>query len=138
MRERTTEATRLHPMNKRIQSLPGSSIDESILAEVRRGIGHGETVLVVLDSDHTAAHVRQELEMYAPLVTPGSYLVVFDGVMEMLADAPNGLPEWATDNPSAAVREFLGEHPEFEAEPRFNRLGATYAPGGFLRRREAA
>ena len=91
---------------------------------------------MALDSNHTYAHVRQELENYASLVTPGSYVIVFDGVMEILTDAPNGKPEWATDNPAAAVRDFLAQHPEFEADTYYNRLGATYCQGGFLRRKE--
>jgi len=64
------------------------------------------SVLIVLDSNHTYAHVRAELEKYASLVTPGSYLVVFDGVMEILADAPNAVETWVTDNPAAAMRDF--------------------------------
>ncbi len=41
-------------------------------------------------------------------------MVVFDGVMESLTDAPNGSPMWATDSPAAAIRDFLAEHEEFE------------------------
>ena len=46
----------------------------------------GETVLVLLDSNHTEAHVRDELDAYAPLVTPGSYIVAIrksTGELEM-------------------------------------------------------
>ena len=42
----------------------------------------------------------------------------------------------STDSPAAAIRDFLAEHEEFEADPYYNRLGVTYCPDGFLRRKE--
>jgi len=125
-----------HPMASRITLLKGSSADDAVVARVRDLIRPGETVLVALDSDHSRRHVRSEMEKLGGLVTPGSYLVVFDGVMEMLLDAPSGSPDWKEDNPAAAVREFLAAHPEFEVDHSLNRLGATHCPGGFLRRLE--
>ncbi|MCL5958742.1 MAG: cephalosporin hydroxylase family protein [Chloroflexi bacterium] len=128
-------AIQAHPMSKRITLIEGSSTDESVVDRVRRLIRPRDIVLVMLDSNHTYSHVREELERYFSLVTPGSYMVVFDGVMEILVDAPNGKPEWAADNPLAAMRDFLAEHEEFEADPYYNRLGVTYCPRGFLRRK---
>jgi len=129
---RTIEA---HPMGRRITLIPGSSTDSGVRARIRELIRPEDKVLVALDSDHSSSHVRAELEAYAPLVTPGSYAVVFDGIMEVLADAPDGKSKWTTDNPSSAVRDFLSAHPEFEADPHYNRLRVTYCPGGFLRRK---
>ena len=63
------------------------------------------------------AHVAAELERYAPLVTPGSYFVVFDSVMTMVSDAPNGKPEWDQDNPLEAVRDFLETTDDFDIDP---------------------
>jgi cephalosporin hydroxylase len=93
-----------------------------------------DTVLVTLDSNHTMAHVAKELDLFAPLVTPGSYMVVFDGVMQVLSDAPNGQPNWDKDNPWHAVQNFLQRNGDFEVDPYYNRLRVTYVPGGFLRR----
>ncbi len=70
----------------------------------------------VLDSDHSKSHVLAELDAYAPLVTPGSYLVATDGVMEWLTEVPGVSAEWLTDNPKAAVEEWLPLHPEFVLE----------------------
>ena len=83
------------------------------IARVRDQIAPGETVMVMLDSNHTRAHVLEELELYAPLVTQGSYIVATDGVMEMVAGVPRGEPGWRTDNPSVAARDFAARHPEF-------------------------
>jgi cephalosporin hydroxylase len=128
-------AIQSHPMSKRITLIEGSSTDERVLTQVRSFIQPGATVLVVLDSNHTYAHVREEMEKYASLVTRGSYLVVFDGVMEILADVPHGSPTWSSDNPAAAIRDFLAGHPEFEVDPYYNRLAVSYCPAGFLKHR---
>lgn len=123
-----------HPMARRIDLVEGSSTDAATVEAVRRIISPGQRTMVMLDSNHTRAHVRQELELYGPMVTPGSYLVVFDEVMPMVADAPNGQPGWNRDNPLEAVHEFLAEHPEFEIDRSYERLAATYCRSGFLRR----
>ena len=124
-----------HPLSHRITLIEGDSASQEVVADVRSRIKPQDSVLVALDSLHTREHVAAELERYAPLVTPNSYLVVFDGVMTMLTDAPNGSPTWRDDNPLEAVNDFLRAHEEFEIDESYNRLGATYCPQGFLRRR---
>ena len=75
-----------------------------------------ETLLMLLHSNHSKAHVRAELESYAGLVTPGSYIVATDGFMKYLHDVPRGDPEWQLDNPVAATLEFSVAYPEFSLE----------------------
>jgi cephalosporin hydroxylase len=89
--------------------------------------------------------VAAELAGYAPLVTPGSYLVVCDGVMADFALAPRGSPDWSWNNPLSAVDDFMAENHEFIAEEpgfAFNegrvRARATYWPRCFLRRLDGA
>jgi cephalosporin hydroxylase len=123
-----------HPTSKRITLIEGSSTDAATVDAVKALIRPGERVMVMLDSNHTRDHVRAELELYAPLVGPGGYVVVFDEVMPMVADAPNGKPTWDIDNPESAVRAFLAAHPEFEVDRAYERLSVTYCRGGFLRR----
>jgi cephalosporin hydroxylase len=125
-----------HALSHRITLLEGDSVADDTVAAVRSRIRPGDRVMVALDSNHTKAHVAAELERYAPLVTPGSYCVVFDSVMTMVSDAPNGKPEWDEDNPLEAVRDFLATTDEFEIDPDFNRLSVTYCQSGFLRRRD--
>jgi cephalosporin hydroxylase len=124
-----------HSLSHRISLIEGDSVSPETVAAVRTHIRPSDKVLVVLDSLHTHAHVAAELESYAPLVTPSSYLVVFDGVMSVVADAPNAGVDWETDNPLTAVDEFLADNPSFQRDPAFGRLGVTYCPAGFLRRR---
>src|SRR6266508_2885285 len=80
----------------------------------------GESALVILDANHTKAHVLQELEAYAPLVGVGSYIVAADGIMEALVGVPRARRDWNSDNPKQAVGEFTARHPEFDlvAPPR--------------------
>jgi cephalosporin hydroxylase len=126
-----------HPLSHRIHLIEGDSVAQSTVDEVKERITPDDRVLVVLDSNHTREHVSAELELYSQLVTPDSYLVVFDGVMAMLTDAPDGSPKWREDNPIEAVSDFLAEHRDFEVDLSYNRLRVTYCPGGFLRRRRS-
>ena len=79
----------------------------------------------------------QELEKILQWQHRGNYIVVFVGVMDILTDAPNGKAEWPTDDPTATVQDLLAEHPEFELDSYYNRLGVTYCPVGFLQRKAA-
>ena len=137
IRKYNSLAIQAHPMSKRISLIEGSSVEDDVVSKVGQMVRPHDVVVVALDSNHTYTHVLRELEQYSPMVTPGSYLIVFDGVMPMVADAPNGKPEWTRDNPAEAAREFLAAHEDFEADPYYNRLGVTYCPGGFLRRKSA-
>jgi cephalosporin hydroxylase len=112
------EAHRLAPL---IELIEGDSASPEVVADVRSRVRPGEKVLVVLDSDHTKEHVLAELEGYAPLVSPGSYLVAMDGhIMERAVGLPRSAPDWATNNPKAAVAEFVRTHSDFEInEPPF-------------------
>lgn len=132
-----------HPLRPFISLVEGSSTDPAIVSQVQAMIGPEDRVLVVLDSNHTYAHVAAELRAYAPLVTPGSYLIVQDGLMRDLADVPRGKPSWSTDNPARAAEEFVAEHPEFVLQTpawQFNESylqeGVTQWPSGWLLRRE--
>ena len=70
----------------------------------------------MLDSNHTKEHVLEELEAYSPLVTPGSYIVAADGIMQELVGAPRSNPDWSWNNPRQAALEFAAGHPEFVVE----------------------
>ena len=105
-----------HALAGLVTLIEGSSTAPEVVQQVRRAVKPGQTVLVILDSKHTYAHVAAELEVYADLVSPGSYIVATDGIMLDLADLPRGHPEWTSDNPSAAAQDFARRHPEFVIE----------------------
>ena len=126
-----------HPMRSRIELIQGSSIDPAIVDEVRAKLAGRERVMVVLDSNHTHAHVLAELRAYSPLVTPGSYLVVFDTVVEYMPKAEffPDRPWGEGDNPLTAVRAFLRETDRFEIDRELDeRLQISVAPEGYLKR----
>ncbi|MGY8679163.1 CmcI family methyltransferase [Bradyrhizobium sp. UFLA05-153] len=112
-----------HELRPMITMIEGSSIDATVVAEVKSHVKPGDTVLLILDSNHTKAHVAAELEAYHDVVTKGSYIVSTDGIMRTVYDTPRGNPNWKGDNPCAANEEFLARHPEFALEHpkwRFN------------------
>lgn len=130
-----------HPLAELITLIEGPSTNPDTVARVRSAIGPHETVLVVLDSDHGYAHVMAELAAYSPMVTPGSYIVATDGVMQDLEDVPGGKAGWATDNPARAARDFAAANPAFAIEQPawpFNESdltrNVTYWPQAWLKR----
>ena len=136
IRAHNRDAIEAHPMASRIQMIQGSSIAPDIIAQVHAVAANYTRVLVMLDSNHTHAHVLDELHAYAPLTSVGSYCCVFDTVVEdipkeMFPDRPWG----PGDNPKTAVWEYLKTHPEFEIDKSIqHKLLITVAPDGYLRR----
>jgi cephalosporin hydroxylase len=136
---RAIEAHELYPY---LTLIEGDSTASSVVDQVRSRVKAGDTVLVILDSNHTKDHVRRELEAYHSLVTPGSYLVATDGVMRDLHDVPRGSPDWKWNHPAAAAEEFLHGHGDFVLEQpawTFNESdlteNVTHWPAAWLRRR---
>lgn len=129
-------AIEAHPMASRVQMIEGSSTDPAIVSQVRQIAKGYNRVLVCLDSNHAHEHVLDELHAYAPLVSVGSYCVVFDTLIEdMPSDLFPNRPWGPGDNPKTAVWEYLKTHPEFEIDKSIqNKLLITVAPDGYLKR----
>jgi cephalosporin hydroxylase len=125
-----------HPMFARIEMIEGSSIAQEVVRQVHRTAENYECILVCLDSMHSHDHVLAELEAYAPLVTPGSYCVVFDTIIEDLpADMFPNRPWGPGNNPKTAVHKYLESHPEFEIDKHIDhKLLISVAPDGYLKR----
>jgi cephalosporin hydroxylase len=136
IRAHNRAAIEAHPMANRIDMIEGSSIDPAIIAQVQDIARGYERVLVCLDSNHTHDHVLAELEAYAPLVSTGSYCVVFDTIVEdMPAEMFPDRPWGPGDNPKTAVWEYLKTHPEFEIDKQMDhKLLISVAPDGYLKR----
>lgn len=135
IREHNRREIEAHPMFKRIEMIQGSAIDEALVAEVAKRAAGKPTVMVCLDSNHTHEHVLRELELYAPFVTPGSYLVVFDTIVEDMPKGAYDRPWDVGDNPKTAVWEFLKSNDSFEIDHEIdNKLLISVAPEGYLKR----
>jgi cephalosporin hydroxylase len=119
------------PKHPRVSYVHGSSVDAEIVRAIGACASTHPRVMVVLDSDHSAAHVTAELDAYAPLVTEGQFLVVEDTNI-------NGRPVEADWNggpgPGPALDAWLPNHPEFEVNEMAQRYMLTCHPGGWLRR----
>ena len=139
------QAVEQSPFSDLITLIEGDSASPEIVGLVRDKIGNDEKVFVFLDSDHSKAHVLRELHAYSDMVTPGSYIVATDGVMQSLTDTPYGREEWLVDNPAAAAREFAASHPEFSIKrptalfgDQYIVEGMTYWPDAWLCRMPVA
>tara|TARA_R110000868_G_scaffold139625_5_gene354622 strand:+ start:757 stop:1563 length:807 start_codon:yes stop_codon:yes gene_type:complete len=129
-----------HPLQHFIKMIEGSSIDIGVVKEIERLADGYDRVLVLLDSHHTHDHVLAELNAYAPLVSPGSYCVVYDTVIEDLPQNYFLDRPWEPGNsPFTAVESFLaqsGVAEEFERTHEYNtKLVLSGCRAGYLQRR---
>jgi len=116
-----------YPEHPRITYLGGrSSTDPDVVDEVRERAA-GRNVLVILDSDHSQTHVEAELEVYAPLVPIGCYLIVEDSnIGRIRKDLMPG--------PLEAIETFLARSDSFEIDRDREKFLITFNPSGYLRR----
>ena len=148
IRAHNRAAMEAHPLAHKIGMIQGSSIVPDIISQVHDYAKGHKSILVCLDSMHTHEHVLAELEAYAPLVSPDSYCIVFDTVIEDMPDDMFPDRPWGKgNNPKTAVREYLrrlkeegrtaadGARLHFEIDKMIeNKLLITVAPDGYLKR----
>ncbi len=116
------------PIHSRVRYIKGSSVDP-VLIDSLLGSRPEETRLVILDSDHTKDHVLKELELFAPYVGLGSYMIVEDTNI-------NGHPAYASfgEGPFEAVEEFLRKNQNFAVDQSREKFLMTFNPRGYLKR----
>lgn len=121
------ETVRSHP---RIKLLDGNSTDPAIVEQVR-DLCTGQRTMVILDSEHSETHVTRELEAYAPLVSPGCYLIVEDTCV-------NGHPLYPSHGPGPyeAVEKFLATNSGWSVDRECERFLVTFNPSGYLLRED--
>ena len=116
-----------YPVHPRITYLAGrSSTDPAVVADVAERAA-GRSILVVLDSDHSQAHVEAELDAYAPLVPVGCYVIVEDSNIGLIRK--DLLP-----GPLEAAEAFLSRTDDFEIDREREKFLITFNPSGYLRR----
>ena len=148
IRKHNKDAILSHPMSKRIELIEGSSTSEVVFDAVREYSKEYKKILVCLDSNHTHQHVLDELRLYAPMVSKGSYCIVFDTIIEDLPENIGPLRPWGVaNNPKTAVWAYLEEISKVNVSANDgaslslsidkdieSQLLITVAPDGFLRR----
>ncbi len=117
------------PPHPRIRYVTGSSADPGLVAALFADRPPSETRLVILDSDHSKAHVSRELALLSPYVSVGSYLIVEDSNVNGHPVLPGHGP-----GPSEAVAEFLAFHGGFVRDLSREKFLLTFNPGGYLKR----
>jgi len=115
------------PTSERITFLTGESVDPNIVKTVEEKLEG--SVMVLLDSWHSEDYVLKELSIYSRMVTTGSYLIVED------THVWNPVP-WAYKDlgPMEALKTFMKDNTEFEADKKCEKLEFTFNPDGYLKR----
>jgi hypothetical protein len=86
----------------------------------------GESVMLILDSNHTSEHVYGEMRQLSSLVTDGQYMVVEDGIIDGV------YPIFSNGGPLSAIKKFLKEQSRFSVDWSRNKFLLTQNPSGFL------
>tara|TARA_B110000090_G_scaffold210096_1_gene270030 strand:- start:4837 stop:5577 length:741 start_codon:yes stop_codon:yes gene_type:complete len=132
IREHNRKALEQHPMRNRMELIEGSSISLDVIEQIQALAEGYDRVMVFLDSNHTHDHVLAEMEAYAPLVSSGSYCVVFDSVIDDLPSPPDR--SWGPGNsPKSALYKYLETNTSFEIDKKIeDKILITVAPDGYL------
>ena len=124
-----------HTLFKRIKLIEGSSIDDSVIHKIKKIIKDKKKIMILLDSHHTEQHVLEELEKYSPFVRSGSYVVVFDTIIENMKKHHSENRPWNHgNNPKTAVTKFLKKNKRFKIDKEIQKkLLITSCPDGYLK-----
>jgi len=118
-----------HP---RIITVTGDSSSKEVVSKIKELTKNGR-VLISHDGDHTRERVLQDLNLYADLVSPGSYFVMEDGITDMFR-AGESLSAGFIGGPLLAIEQFLKTRNDFVIDRECERHLVTYHPSGFLKR----
>ena len=135
IREHNRIAIEDHPLSNRIDLIEGSSIADETISKVKGFIKPNQTIMVMLDSNHSEKHVTKEMQIYGEFVTPGSYLIVHDGAQAYVSDIPRGKSEWEYDHPLISIHKFMRSTKNYEIDSYMTRFGQTSSPEGWLKRK---
>lgn len=117
------------PQHPRIKYLTGSTLDQEILHQVEAHASGKNTIMVILDDDHTCDHVLKEMRIYNKFVTKGSYMIVEDSNV-------NGHPVYPEFGPGPyeAIEAFMKESDAFVVDKSMEKYYITFNPNGYLKR----
>jgi cephalosporin hydroxylase len=116
------------PEHPRLTYLTGSSTDPGIVEQVDQ-MAAGGRLLVLLDSDHSARHVLEEIRVWHSRIPVGSYVIVEDTNVHGHPVFPEHGP-----GPMEAVDAFLAENDDFVVDESKHKFFVTFNPRGYLKR----
>ena len=136
IRKHNHDALKAHPLFPYMHLIQGSSVADDVVAEVKKIAKSYNSIMVILDSNHTHDHVLAELQLYSDLVTDNSYCVVFDTVIENLPKNMHPDRPWEPGNsPMTALDEFLANNSDFSINGEIDaKLQLSVAPRGYLKK----
>jgi len=97
------------PQSPKIAYITGDSGAQEVYEKVKAMVG-GRACSVAIDANHHAPYVDRELELYAPLVSPGQALIMDDTLVDVL----NFRKFRESGGPLRSIRKYMPKHPEFE------------------------
>lgn len=120
-----------------IRYLIGNSTSVGVIRRVRE-LTVGKRVMVSLDSNHIAHHVAQEIDAYGRLVSPGCYLVVEDGIFDLMGREGDRLVGQRVTRFGGALKAIelkLVGSPQWIRDEEVEQLTSiTHSPAGWWRR----
>lgn len=118
------------PIHERLTYFQASSTSDKAIKKVKSMVKPTDSVMVILDSDHSKHHVLTELKHYHSFVTTNSYLIVEDTNI-------NGHPVFETFGPGPleAVDEFLKGNTNFTIDESKHKFLISFNPRGYLKRK---
>jgi cephalosporin hydroxylase len=124
------------PQHERIDYLKGSSTSPAIADIVRDYAREASRTMVILDSCHATEHVAREIEIYAPLVSVDSFLIVEDSNVDGNPVSPDYVDFYSLQRggPMKAIEAFLATSDDFVVDPIGDRYFVSFNPKGWLRR----
>ena len=114
--------------HERITFLVGDSAAPEMVAKTQSLLPRPRgAVFLILDSDHSCAHVLRELRAWVPALKRGDYLVIEDTIVNGHPVRPEHGP-----GPMEAIAQYLAEAPGLLEHDRAReaKFGASFAPRG--------
>ena len=133
--EHNISAIKDYKFSNRIHLYSGSSTDEGIVNRISSHIKEDDTVMLLLDSNHTHEHVYNELQVFSKFIKPGGYIVVSDTIIEEIPEQIHRPRPWGKgDNPRTALDKFLLENERFSRDNEYNHKALnSYTRNGYVK-----
>lgn len=110
-----------------IISIVGDCNSKDVIEKVKSYISKSDKVLVIEDSAHTFDNTLKVLQSYSDLVSVGSYLIVEDGICDVIDLG-------VSPGPKKAVERWMDNNNSYMIDRSRERYILTYNPKGYLKR----